>query len=183
MFIKKFIILILLLIISHLNAQAFVVNTNNLFIEKINELKNFANEKENIKNSKDNQIKQQKKIEEKEYKRCIPFFWKKKKLTDRDKFKARGAIIRKEYKEKGKIITRSEAFKLAQLENKQPITTEEYLVLSKDVPSHQKKVLKGLQASNKYITKYSSVAPVLQDILVSLFEVFMLTTFCSTSYE
>ena len=142
MFIKKFIILILLLIISHLNAQAFVVNTNNLFIEKINELKNFANEKENIKNSKDNQIKQQKKIEEKEYKRCIPFFWKKKKLTDRDKFKARGAIIRKEYKEKGKIITRSEAFKLAQLENKQPITTEEYLVLSKDVPSHQKKVLK-----------------------------------------
>ena len=74
MFIKKFIILILLLIISHLNAQAFVVNTNNLFIEKINELKNFANEKENIKNSKDNQIKQQKKIEEKEYKRSITFF-------------------------------------------------------------------------------------------------------------
>ncbi|UKI40337.1 MAG: hypothetical protein L6V95_08995 [Candidatus Melainabacteria bacterium] len=72
-----------------------------------------------------------------------------KKLTDRDKLNARGRIIRKEYKERGKIITRSEAFKLAQLENKQPITTEEYLVLSKDVPSHEKKFLKTKIDKNK----------------------------------
>ena len=131
--------------VSNLNAQSIIVNTNKLFIEKINELKDVENQAKDNKFDKDKKAekKQTEKIKpEKEYKRSNPFFWKKKKLSDRDKLNARGRIIRKEYKEKGKIITRSEAFKLAQLENKQPITTEEYLVLSKDVPSREKKVLK-----------------------------------------
>lgn len=145
MFIKKIIIALLLLFISNLNVQAIVVNTNKLFIEKINELKGVENQTKDNKLDKDKEATKKQTAQtkpDKEYKRCIPFFWKKKKLTDRDKLNARGRIIRKEYKERGKIITRSEAFKLAQLENKQPITTEEYLVLSKDVPSHEKKILK-----------------------------------------
>lgn len=138
----KVILLIFFIFFFQLNSYAVVINTNNLFIEKINELKDAVSETKDIKNNKKDIKNQELKKVQKEYKRCFPCFWKKKKLTDRDKLKARGAIIRKEYKERGKIITRSEAFKLAQLENKQPITTEEYLVLSKDVPSHQKKVIK-----------------------------------------
>ncbi len=127
-----------------LNVQAITVNTNKLFIEKINELKDISKEQNINQNENENEIKNDKtsiKKEKKKYKRCIPFFWKKRELTERDNFRARSREIRKEYKEKGKIITRSEAFKLAQLENKQPITTEDYLVLSKDIPSSEKQII------------------------------------------
>ena len=52
--------------VSNLNAQSIIVNTNKLFIEKINELKDVENQ------AKDNKFDKDKKAEKKQTEKITP---------------------------------------------------------------------------------------------------------------
>lgn len=69
--------------------------------------------------------------------------------TRKQKNKARAKVLKKEYAKKGKKISSWEAFKLAELENNQPQTVDDYNNMARDIKSIDKRIETPKKAKDK----------------------------------